>query len=220
MEINKNNKFLIKSKKQMFAVIAVFTLLLFVGGTTYAFFNYTRTGAQNTVRTGTINFNSSQTNNTVSITNLFPISATDINNPSYENNIGKVEITVTGDTTYSGGIEYKLSIVNPVVTATANNETVTLPLSFVVTTESITTGEAPNQVTTNLGTLRNDYFGSATRSSATTPIYSILAGSSPEQVEEKDIFAGFIPANTSVNGKVVINGKDIKNRQSILPSKS
>ena len=198
------NKLLIKSKEQMYLVIAAFTLIVLIGGTTYAFFNYTRTGSSNTVRTGTINFSSSQTNNSVSITNLFPISASDIDNPSYSGSVGEVEITVTGDTTYSGGIEYKLSIVNPVVTATANSETVTLPLSYVVTTESITTGEEPNTVTTNLGTVSNDYFGSTTRSSAVSPIYSILGGATPELVEAKDIFVGYIPANTSVNGKVIV----------------
>ena len=45
---------MIKSKKQMITVIAVFALLLLVGGTTYAFFNYTRTGPGNTIGTGRI----------------------------------------------------------------------------------------------------------------------------------------------------------------------
>ena len=51
---------LIKSKKQMFIVIGAFVLTLMLFTTTYAFFNYTRTGARNIIKTGRIYFNSEQ----------------------------------------------------------------------------------------------------------------------------------------------------------------
>ncbi len=49
---------MIKSKKQIFVVIGVFTLVLMLGTVTYAFFNYTRTGSANNIKTGRIYFNS------------------------------------------------------------------------------------------------------------------------------------------------------------------
>ena len=49
-------KSLIKTKKQMFIVIGAFVLTLMLFTTTYAFFNYTRTGARNTIKVGRISF--------------------------------------------------------------------------------------------------------------------------------------------------------------------
>ena len=40
MRERKFEKYLIKNPKQMLTVIALFTMIIFVGGTTYAFFNY------------------------------------------------------------------------------------------------------------------------------------------------------------------------------------
>ena len=51
---------MIKSKRQMFIVIGVFALVMLLGTVTFAFFNYTRTGAINNLGTGRIYFNSSQ----------------------------------------------------------------------------------------------------------------------------------------------------------------
>ena len=65
----------IKSKKQMYLVIGIFTLILLLGGTTYAFFNYTRTGGANTVSTGRISFNTSYPNGVISLNNVFPITS-------------------------------------------------------------------------------------------------------------------------------------------------
>ena len=38
---------MIKSKKQMFIIVGAFILVLMLFTTTYAFFNYTRTGSAN-----------------------------------------------------------------------------------------------------------------------------------------------------------------------------
>ena len=49
---------MVKSKKQMFIVISAFLVVLMLFTTTYAFFNYTRTGTSNIIKTGRIYFNS------------------------------------------------------------------------------------------------------------------------------------------------------------------
>ena len=51
---------MIKSKKQMYIVVGAFLVVLMLFTTTYAFFNYTRTGVSNVIRVGRILFNSSQ----------------------------------------------------------------------------------------------------------------------------------------------------------------
>ena len=74
----------------------------FIGGTTYAFFNYTRVGSANTVSTGRISFNTSQ-GTAVNLTNAFPIDVSEgIANDNTK--VGNVTINVRGDTTYSEGI--------------------------------------------------------------------------------------------------------------------
>ena len=66
---------MIKSKKQMFIIVGAFILVLPLFTTTYAFFNYTRTGAANTIRVGRISF-VSKNEQTISLSNLFPIDPT------------------------------------------------------------------------------------------------------------------------------------------------
>ena len=97
---------MIKSRKQMFIVIGVFALVMLLGTVTYAFFNYTRTGISNTIRVGRIYFNTSQ-NNTINLTNVFPADRNNLDNT----NSATVTVNITGDTEYSEGIEYKVSIV-------------------------------------------------------------------------------------------------------------
>ena len=63
---------MIKSKRQMYIVIGAFLLTILLGTVTYAFFNYTRTGSNNTIKTGRIAFNTNQTD-TINLTNVFPI---------------------------------------------------------------------------------------------------------------------------------------------------
>ena len=94
---------MIKSRKQMYVVIGVFALVLMLFTTTYAFFNYTRTGTSNTIRVGRIAFNSSQSGN-INLTNAFPITSTEAETDT--TNAKSVSITVTGDTDYANGVEY------------------------------------------------------------------------------------------------------------------
>ena len=102
---------MIKSKKQMFIVIGIFTLVLMLGTVTYAFFNYTRTGNANTIRVGRISFITRQTN-TINLTNMFPIDPTETGIMDDDNKVGTLEIEIEGDTDYSEGVEYLVSSVS------------------------------------------------------------------------------------------------------------
>ena len=109
---------------------------MLLGTITYAFFNYTRIGITNTIKVGRIAFNSTQ-NNTISLTNVFPTSSTNLNST----NSDTVTINITGDTDYSEGIEYKVTLDQ--VNNTINNKEV--PISIKATA-------------TNLGTEDSDYY--------------------------------------------------------------
>ena len=98
------------SKQVLLSVIGVAILVVAVVGVSFAFFNYTRTGAENTVRTGTITFTSSQ--ETIALTNVFPVSSadvTDIETDGENPNVGVVTVTINGETTYVDGIDYRVS---------------------------------------------------------------------------------------------------------------
>ena len=128
-------------------------MVLATVGVTYAFFNYTRTGSANTVRTGTINFTSSQTR--INLSNVFPIATSDVSTDT--DNVGTATITVTGDTTYDKGIEYLISATNVINTVGTKN----IPISISAETSG------------TLGTSDEDYFDN--RETATNHIYKVLA---------------------------------------------
>ena len=183
---------MIRNQKQMFIVIGVFVLTLLLGTVTFAFFNYTRTGSANVVRTGRIAFNSEQ-GTSINLTNVFPIDVTN-GIPSNNPNVGSVTINVTGDTTYGEGLEYKVSAVN--VTNTVGNKS--LPISISVSVESNTN----NDPSTTLGTADSDYFTNR-GPSANTSIYKVLASDVIEENEE--LLVGYIkPGATGIDGNIVI----------------
>ena len=95
---------MIKSRKQMFIVVGAFALVMLLVTVTYAFFNYTRTGAANTVSVGRISFVTRQTK-TISLTNLFPIDPTDTEAMADATKVGTLEIEISGDTDYVDGVE-------------------------------------------------------------------------------------------------------------------
>ena len=197
MRERKIEKYLIKSPKQMIMVIAVFTLMIFVGGTTYAFFNYTRTGGANTIRVGRISFVTRQTK-TISLTNLFPIDPTNSEEISDEEKVGTLEIEIEGDTDYAQGVEYLVSSENTHITTSSGK---VVPISLDVTV-------------TNLGTENNNYFTAREDKNAT--IYKKLVGNvlSGDQM----LLVGFIKPNTTsgtiegVNGKITIKAYLDKNK--------
>ena len=187
---------MIKSKKQMYLVIGAFALVLMLGTVTYAFFNYTRTGATNTIRTGRIAFNSTQ-GNAINLTNVFPIDVTN-GIPNNNANVGSVTINVTGDTTYTDGIEYLVSAVNVQNTIGSGANAKTVPISIDVSVASNTN----NDPATTLGTADSDYFTNR-GSSANTSIYKVLAG---DVIANNDqLVVGYIKSGaTGVDGNIVI----------------
>ncbi len=179
---------MIKSRKQMFIVIGAFALVMFLGTVTYAFFNYTRIGTANVIRTGQINFTTTQTsgqNGTISLTNVFPVDVSE-GIPANDPNVGEVTINITGDTEYTGGIEYLVSAVN--VTNTVGSKTI--PIGVNVT------------ATSGLGTSDDDYFTDK-ENNPETSIYKVLAGDSI--TSSTDLLVGYIKSGqTGVNGNIVI----------------
>ncbi len=187
---------MIKTKKQMFIVIGAFLLTILLGTVTYAFFNYTRTGTANVIKTGKISFNTTQGEN-INLTNMFPIDVSE-GIPNDNTKVGTVTINVTGDTTYENGIEYLVTATN--VQNTVGNKT--LPISIDVSVESNTHGEEPNQTTTTLGTEDSDYFTNRGASSETS-IYKVLASDVIENNEQ--LVVGYIKSGaTGVDGNIVI----------------
>ena len=106
------------SKQVLLSVIGVAILVVAVVGVSFAFFNYTRTGTANTVKTGQIFFEQSQSS--VELTNVFPVTAqeaaavpgNDPENPVTNAGVGYIDITVHGYTTYTNGIDFTVKAVN------------------------------------------------------------------------------------------------------------
>ena len=113
------------SKQVLLSVIGVAILVVAVVGVSFAFFNYTRTGGENTVRTGQINFTSSYEK--VNLQNIFPIAKTAIDRDS--TNTAEVTVTVQGNTTYANGLDYTITAEDVHVTAGS----VSVPLGVHVT---------------------------------------------------------------------------------------
>ena len=193
----KKNKFLIKSYKQMFLVIGIFTLVLLVGGTTYAFFNYTRTGPANTLNTGRIYFSTEQTNqNTITLNNIFPMTKEQALADTSTN--GTLVVTFTGDTTYSEGIEYLLTIDE--VTRTAN-----VPISLIMDV-NITENNVALTENVDYYTARNSKDTSMYKAEGTDTVINNTNHKIITDIETgKYLLAGYIKSGTDVvNGTVTI----------------
>ena len=177
---------MIKTKKQMYTVIGVFLLVMLLTTVTYAFFNYTRTGVANNIRTGRIYFNTSQNGN-INLTNVFPIGRSSATTD--DNNSDEVEITITGDTTYTNGLEYLVTLENVNIETSINKK---IPVGIIVTPEK--TGE--------LGESDNAYF---TNRGGSTSIYKSLIGNSDVIEDGEYVFVGYIrPGVQDVNGIIGI----------------
>ena len=178
---------MIKSKKQMYLVIGAFALVLLLGTTTYAFFNYTRTGASNVIKTGRIYFNSTQDGN-INLTNVFPITSRDAETDT--TNTDEVVITITGDTTYTSGIEYLVTLEDVNIETSTNKK---IPISIIVT---------PEADDTELGTANDNYFNTGVRG-GNTSYYKVLADDTVKDGEY--VLVGYIrPGQAEVNGKIGI----------------
>lgn len=167
------------SKQVLLSVIGVAILVVAVVGVSFAFFNYTRTGAQNTIRTGTITFNSS--NSAISITNVFPIAKSAVATDT--NNVGTGTVTITGSTNYTNGIDFTVTAEE--VSSNIGTAAGKLPLSVKVTADSGLNSVTANGSNSGSMTI-NSYEDGSTITSG-----SVLA-------------SGRIPADTNVNGTITI----------------
>ena len=167
------------------SIVIVF-VLIFLGmvclliGMTYSFFNYTRTGLNNNIGTGRINFNTSQSD-TLNITNLFPMTEVDAGNA----NLDEVTISITGDTTYADGEEFEVTLVD--INNTLNGKRI--PINYIATYTANTGG--------TIGTSNNDYWDD--RNDKDANIY--LLNSTGNVVEDAQVLVGYID-----NGQTGING--------------
>ena len=166
------------SKKVLLMGILVVVMIIVVTGVSLAFFNYTRTGSANTLSVGRISFNHTQ-DGKIELSNVFPTSSTNLNST----NSDTVTINITGDTTYSEGIEYKVTLDQ--VNNTINGKEV--PISIRATA-------------TNLGTEDSNYY---TNRENKTKIYKL--NSEGDAYNGKYIAVGYIPSGaTGVNGSIDI----------------
>lgn len=187
---------MINSKKMMIIAIFSFILILLLGVTTYAFFNYTRTGSSNVIKVGRIYFNTRETK-TIDLSNMFPIDPTENGIMDDETKVGTIEIFVTGDTDYGDGIEYLISAVNSNMT-TSSNKIVPINLDFTVT---------------GLGNQNNNYFSD--RNNKNETMYRKIIGNKLEG--NGMLLVGFIKPNTTsgtiegIDGKITIKAYLDKN---------
>ena len=180
---------MIKNQKQMFIVIGAFVLTLLLGTTAYAFFNYTRTGASNVIKTGRIAFNADQSAQ-VTLSDLFPITVGDNETVTASTpGVGSLSIHVTGDTSYEEGIEYLIKAIN----VTGDNGT-NLPISIAISYEA-NTGKT-------IGTPDDSYF---TNRGGNSSVYKVLSNDTIS--EGKELVVGYIaPDNngTGIDGTLTI----------------
>lgn len=90
------------TKKLVIMIFMVLLLIVIVGATSYAFFNYTKTGVNNTIETGTISFDFVNNNPNINIGNAFPIDSEDLDT-TYESTF-----TITSHNTITEGIMYRV----------------------------------------------------------------------------------------------------------------
>ena len=138
-----------KNKKILLTIVGVAIVVVALVGVTYAFFNYTRTGGANTVRTGRILFNTEEGEN-INLTNVFPVASGQASDSNP--NVRTLNITVTGDTDYADGLEYLVTAEDVQMRTIGNKE---VPLRVDISVSDIATGENAG----SLGTEESgDYF--------------------------------------------------------------
>ena len=185
--MNQNEERSYKSNRQvMFSIIGIAILVIGLVGVTYAFFNYTRTGAANTIRTGRIAFAAEQ-GEEVTLSDLFPISVNGNVTPETPG-VGSVVVHVTGDTEYSKGIEYIVKAVN-----VSSNGGSSLPISVNISYSANGTGKT-------IGTEDNNYYANR---GGSTSLYKVLT--TDTIAEGQELVVGYIaPGETGIDGNITV----------------
>lgn len=173
------------NRKSILSVVGITIALIALVGVTYAFFNYTRTGSENVIKVGRISFNTEQ-GPTINLINVFPIDKVNANTDT--DNVGSVTIHVTGDTTYTEGVEYLVTAMD--VNNTIGNKVV--PIGIDVNYEEITGKE--------IGTSDSGYF---TNRGGNTSLYINLAKDYLKY--NNRLIAGYIKPDTAgIDGNITI----------------
>ena len=95
---------MIKNKKQMFTLIGVFALVLFLGGATYAWFNYRSETSEQELIAGDIYLRLNEGNDEITLTNVFPETVEEAR--ARDDNF--ITFTVSGKNTSSKTIYYEI----------------------------------------------------------------------------------------------------------------
>ena len=174
----------IKDKKIFFLIVGIAILVIGVVGVTYAFFNYTRTGAANNIGTGRIYFNSTQ-NGALNMTNIFPMKSTEASTAELDS----VTVGIVGDTTYADGEEFEITLVD--VTNTINGKKI--PINYIATYTAVS-GKS-------VGEESDDYWNA--RNSKNADIYTLTETGSVE--DGKQVLVGYIKNSASgIEGTLTI----------------
>ena len=186
----------VKQKQMILMFIGIAILLVSITGITFAFFNYTRTGGANIIKTGNIEFNFVQ-GKTINLQNVFPVTSEQAQ--ADNSNTSLCEIVITGRNTYAGGVEYLVSTTDVHNSITRDSKPLDIPVSLLIDVSS--NGAGAND---NLGTEDNNYF--TNRDEYTTSHYKKLAKG--DLVDDQMVLVGFIASsasnNNSINGKITI----------------
>ena len=196
-----------QSKKVLLSVIGVAILVVAVVGVSFAFFNYTRTSTNNqSIQTGQISFSSTQ-HGDISITNFFPT----VPGGANASNSSSVTIDISGSTTYSAGMDYRIKAVD------VSNTNANVPISVVIT-DDIPAGTGTEADPDSLvdGTATFTPQGTAGTTGATLTDGLVLAtGHIPasQDVEGTVTITAMIPANVAITDTPVesttwINGRE------------
>ena len=165
-------------------IISSLGLMLLMVGVTYSFFNYTKTGSENTLGTGRIYFNTTE-GTTLSITNAFPMTSTEASTATLDS----VTVGIVGDTNYNDGEEYQITLVD--VNNTINGKEI--PINYIATYTAASGG--------TVGSSSDTYW--TARNSKDASIYTLE--SSGEVSEGKQVLVGYIDnGSTGISGTLTI----------------
>ena len=173
-----------RNKKILLLMVVIALLVLLVVGVSIAFFSYTKTGNTNTIETGNIYFYMNQ-DGVLNIENIFPMTSEE----AATSNLDTIVVSVRGETTYSNGEEFVISMVN--VDNVRGSKTI--PINYTAKYEAINGGI--------IGTNSNDYWNA--RESKNASIYTLNA--TGEVVENNQVLVGYIKGGTTgINGRLTI----------------
>ena len=176
-----------QNKKLLLTIIGVVMLIVATVGVTYAFFNYTRTGGSNVVKTGRISFSTSESG-VINLTNAFPVRSDQAANDNI--NTRTLSITVTGDTDYAEGLEYLVTAADVHMTTVGSKP---VPLNIEIGVHPIST--AVNAL--DLGTAETGDFYTLDDSYTTANKYKILYDESEPLTEGERLLVGYIAPNST-----------------------